>query len=70
MSISSTFFEQLLLLQIPKRQSSQQCRFALLGPMGIKAALRMLMKLTPDVDVMFELTCLSHEWPVGIIIGE
>jgi len=30
----------------------------------------MFLKLTSDVDVMFELTCLSHEWPVGIIIGD
>jgi len=49
-SISSTFYVQLLRMQIPnaqKRQSSQQCRLALLGPTGIKAVRRTLMKLTP-----------------------
>jgi len=33
-----------------KRQSSQQCRLALLGPMGVKAVCRTLMKLTPVVS--------------------
>ncbi len=32
-----------------KRQSSQQCHLALLGPMSVKAASRTLVKLTPDV---------------------
>jgi hypothetical protein len=39
-SISSTFFDQLLLPQIPKaqkRQSSQQCCLALLGPTGVES---------------------------------
>jgi len=48
-SISSTFYEQLLRTQIlnaQKRQSSQQCCLALLGPTGVKAVGRTLMKLT------------------------
>jgi len=52
-SISSTFYVQLLRTQIPnaqKRQSSQQCRLALLGPMGVKAVCRMLMKFSPGVN--------------------
>jgi len=38
-----------------KKQSSQQCFFlALLGPMRVKAAHKMLMKLTPvEVEVLF-----------------
>jgi len=47
--ISSTFYVQLLRRQIPnaqKRQSSQQCRLGLLGPTGVKAVRRTLMKLT------------------------
>jgi len=31
-----------------KRQSSQQCHLALLGPMSVKAAHKMFIKLTPD----------------------
>jgi len=31
-----------------KRQSSQQCCLALLGPMSVKATRKMLMKLSPD----------------------
>jgi len=52
-SIPSTFNVQLLRTQIPnaqKRQSSQQCRLALLGPTGVKAVRIMLMKLTPGVN--------------------
>jgi len=30
-----------------KRQSSQQCHLALLGPMSVKAARKTLVKLTP-----------------------
>jgi len=40
-------------MQIPnaqKRQSSQQCRLALLGHTGVKDVCRMLMKLTPGVN--------------------
>ncbi len=51
-SISSMFFVQLLRSQIlnaQKRQSSQQCHLALLGPTGVKAVHRVLMKLTPGV---------------------
>jgi hypothetical protein len=50
------FFEQLLLPQImkaPKRQSSQQCCFALLGLTSVKAARRMLMELTPNLICVF-----------------
>jgi len=46
------FYEQLLRAQIPnaqKGQSSQQCNLALLGPMSVKAAHKMLMKLKLDV---------------------
>ena len=49
-SISSTFYEQLLRSQIPKAQkrlSSQLAFFALLGSASVKAACRMLVKLTP-----------------------
>jgi len=45
------FYKQLLRAQIPKaqkRQSGQPCHFTLLGPMSIKAAHKMLMKLTPE----------------------
>jgi len=34
-----------------KRQSSQQCCLALLGPTGVKAIRRTLMKLTPNLFV-------------------
>jgi len=30
-----------------KRQSSQQCHLVFLGPMSVKAARKMLVKLTP-----------------------
>jgi len=43
-STSSTFYVQLLRKQIPnaqKRQSSQQCHLALLGPTRVKAARKM-----------------------------
>jgi len=53
--ISSTFYKQLLHTQIPKaqkRQSSQQCCFTLLGPTCIKAAWKMLMKLTPELKIL------------------
>jgi len=33
-----------------KRQSSQQCRLALLGPTSVKAVRRTMMKLTPGVN--------------------
>ncbi len=33
-----------------KRQSSQQCHLALLGPMSLKAASKTLVKLTPGVN--------------------
>jgi len=48
-SISSTFYTKLLLVQIPnvqRRQSSEQCLFALLGPTHVKAAHTMTMKST------------------------
>jgi len=41
--ISPTIYEQLLFVQIPnakKRQSSQQCRLALLAPTSVKAFMR------------------------------
>jgi len=38
------------ILKTQKRQSSQQCRFVLLGPTSIKAAHKMLTKLTPGVN--------------------
>jgi hypothetical protein len=47
------FYEQLLCAQIPNaqnQQSSYQCLFVLSRPMCIKAALKMLMKLTTAVD--------------------
>ena len=46
-SISPTFYEQLLHTQIPKEQKS--CLFALLESACVKAAQRMLVKLTPAV---------------------
>jgi len=52
-SIWSTFYEQLLLRQIPKaqkRQSGQQCRFTLLEPTSVKALPKMFMKLAPGVN--------------------
>jgi len=33
---------------VQKRQSSQQCHLALLGPTSVKAAHKMLVNLTPD----------------------
>ncbi len=49
-SISSTFFEQLLNLQIPKAEKTVKLSvfFALSGSAHVKAAHRMLVKLTPD----------------------
>jgi len=50
------FYKQLLRTQIQnaqKRQSSQQCRLALLGPTSIKAAHKMLVKLTPGLAVNY-----------------
>jgi len=55
-SISSTFYEQLLCMQISKAQkiqSSCQSFFALSGSALIKAACRMLMKLTPGFNQRF-----------------
>jgi hypothetical protein len=46
-SISSIFYEQLLLPQIPKAQKNSQAFFALLGSASIKALSKMLVKLTP-----------------------
>jgi len=49
-STSSMFYKQLLHVKIPKaqkRQSSQQCCFALSGPTSLKAAHKTLAKLTP-----------------------
>jgi hypothetical protein len=51
-SISSMLYEQLLHTQIPKAQKNtvkSSVFFALLGSARAKAALRMLMKLTPVV---------------------
>ncbi len=53
MSISSMFFEQLLLLQITKAQKKTvkpAVSFVLLGPTSLKAVRRMLMKLIPGVN--------------------
>jgi hypothetical protein len=53
--MSSMFKEQLLGVQIPNSQngqSSHQCLFALLGPTCLKAACKMLMKLTPGLESM------------------
>ncbi len=36
--------------QKPKRQSSHQCLFALLGSFSVKAARKMLVKSTPKVN--------------------
>jgi len=50
MSISSTFYEQLLHAQIPKAQKKTDnltVFFALSGSVCVKAAHRMLIKLTP-----------------------
>jgi len=63
-SISSTFYEQLLRSQIlnaQKRQSSWQCCLALLGPTSLKAAGKMLVKLTPGE---VSLHCQPPEKPV------
>jgi len=52
-SISSTFYEQLLLAQIPKAQKKTYnltVFFVLLGSALKKAAYRMLIKLTPVVN--------------------
>ncbi len=41
-------------MQIPdaqKRQSSQQCRLALLGPTSVKAVRKTLVKLTPGGEI-------------------
>ena len=49
-SISPTFYQQLLHTQIPKaRKKDSQLKqfFALLGSAGVKAAHKMLVKLTP-----------------------
>jgi len=48
-SVSSTFYAQLLLQQIPnaqRRQSSQQCLFALLWPTCVKAPKRNVDEIT------------------------
>ncbi len=67
-SISLTFHKQLLHVHIPKAQkkhSSHQCLFLLLGTECGKAALRMLMKLTPGVDLanvsQTAFTCADHK---------
>ncbi len=46
-SISSTFYEQLLCMQIPKAQKKTGNFFALWGSLLLKAAHRTLMKLAP-----------------------
>jgi len=51
--ISPTFYEQLLLEEIPKvqkRQSNNQYYFALLGSVHAKAATKTLVKLTHGVS--------------------
>jgi len=56
-SISSTFDEQFLLVQIPKAQKKTDnltVFFALLGFACTKAAHRMLMKLDPEGNVEFQ----------------
>ncbi len=52
LSISPTFYEQLLCSQIPNAQKivKSSVFFALLGPVCIKAAHKTLVKLTPDRD--------------------
>jgi len=54
-SISSTIFEQLLRVQIPKAQKDSQVisLFALLGYLCEKAAHKMLMKLTKGVNFIY-----------------
>jgi len=55
-SISSTFYVQLLLTYIPnaqKRQPSQQCHLALLGPASVKAAHKTLVTLTHAYGAAF-----------------
>ena len=50
--MSTTFYKQLLqthIISALKRQSSHQCLFALLGSGLVKAAIKMLVKLTPAV---------------------
>ncbi len=52
-SISSSFYEQLLLVQIPnvlKRHSSHQCLFALLRPTRVIVLHKMLMQLIQGFD--------------------
>jgi len=52
-------------MQIPnaqKRQSSQQCRLALLGPTFVKAVCRALMKSTPGLNFINIL--LEHFAPI------
>jgi hypothetical protein len=44
-----------------KRQSSQQCLLALLGPTSVKAARQMLVKLTP-VDSQLRHLCTSTQY--------
>ena len=45
-------YAQLLCMQIQKAQKAARldCLFGLLGPARVKAALKMLVKLTPDYD--------------------
>ena len=45
-------YAKLLLMQIQKVQKAARldCLFALLGPVGVKAACKRLVKLTPGVD--------------------
>ncbi len=69
MSISSMFFTKLLQEQIPKAkkiQSSCLSFFALLGSAYVKAARRMLMKLTPNYNVTisleYQITQLTLLW--------
>jgi len=50
-SISQSFYEQLMRAKIPKaqkKQSSHQCLFSLLGSSQEKAVHKKLMKLTPE----------------------
>jgi len=63
-SISSTFYVQLLRAdpECAKRLSSQQCRLALLGPTGVKAVRRMLMKLTPYHNDRWNHACCQWDW--------
>jgi hypothetical protein len=68
-SISSTFYEQLLRAEIPKAKKKTEnlaVFFALSGSVRVKAACRMLMILTPDDNSFIYWKCW---WTDGSLLG-